>query len=233
MADKEAGDDETPKKKSKLPLIIGAVLVAGLGGGGAWFFLGGKEEPKEGDNYAVQEPRGKPAKTSFVNLDPFTFNLLDADQDRFAKVGVVLEIVDPAVEAELAESAPAIRNALLMLMTSKTSSRLLSVDGKTTLSYEIVDATNAILAGQPAPRIKMPKPKSKKKLKFKMKSAARDDHQDGDERDSRENRDDRDYRDDRDEYDRDDDRRGRNYRRRAPVIPERVYAAHFSQFLVQ
>ena len=42
MADEELAEEEAPKKKSKLPLIIGLVLMLALGGGGFFAVYSGQ-----------------------------------------------------------------------------------------------------------------------------------------------------------------------------------------------
>ena len=202
-------------------LIIALVVILAAGGAGGWFFMG----KKSGGGEESVEAASAPLKTSFVNLEPFTFNLLDEDQDRYAQIEVVLEVVDPSVESDLKAVQPAVRDALLMLMTSQTRKQLLSVYGKEDLSIGIVAAANAILAGQPAPKIRMPKARSKRTLKFKKSRTAY-----GEESDDRLMRD-SDPDANEDEYR--EERRKRRSRRREPVIPERVYDAHFARFLVQ
>ena len=77
MADAEPVGDETPKKKSKLPIIIGLVLMLALGGGGFFavysgMILGSHEE-KPVEPEAVM-PDAIP-DIAFVALDPMVISL--------------------------------------------------------------------------------------------------------------------------------------------------------------
>lgn len=222
--------DEAPKKKGKLPiLILAAVLLLGGGGAGAWFFLKPAHDTETAEHVEEAKPRPKPRKANttppvFVNIDPFLFNLRDTEQDRFAQIAVVLEVEEASVEAEIKTVAPAVRNALLMLMSSKTSEELLSVRGKQELSAQVVEATNAIIAGDRPPPIEPSRAsRSRNDDRARDIASSRDhggaaDADDGHDRDAHDDR----------RSDRYDDR----YDRR-PWYPERVIAAHFSQFIVQ
>ena len=70
-------------------------------------------------------------------LDPFTVNLADRDAERYAQIGVTLEIDDPKVGEELKTYMPAIRNNILMLLAHKTAGELLTREGKLKLMREI------------------------------------------------------------------------------------------------
>ena len=189
MSAEKAPDAEAPapKKKGKLLIIIvSLVLVLGGGGGAAWFFLGqgDKEKSADAEHAGADEQHAaaddeKPFRPRvkkkgeppvFADLEPFIFNLQDEDQDRFAQVGVTLELVDAEVTAELKQVEPAVRNAILMLLSSKTSDELLSVDGKLELADQIIDFANTIMAGEPLPRFKSSRQAAKE--------AAADDHDD-------------------------------------------------------
>jgi hypothetical protein len=52
----------------------------------------------------------------FVPLDPFTVNLADRDAERYAQIGVTLEIEDAKVGDQIKAYMPAIRNNILMAM---------------------------------------------------------------------------------------------------------------------
>ncbi|MEI4471369.1 flagellar basal body-associated FliL family protein [Frigidibacter sp. MR17.24] len=58
MSDAKAAEeaDETPKKKSKLPLILGAVLAVVLGGGGFFAVFSGMILAPAGEEHAAEEP---------------------------------------------------------------------------------------------------------------------------------------------------------------------------------
>ncbi len=142
--------------KKKLIIIIAAVLVLVLGGGAAAFMLM-KKKPVEGEEdggdghgkpkTAAKAEQAEPAKLRprhdpkhppvFVALDPFTVNLADKENERFAQVGVTLEIEDAKVGEELKLYMPAIRNNILMVLSHRTSAQLVTREGKEKLARAI------------------------------------------------------------------------------------------------
>ena len=143
-----SADDAPPKgNKKKLILILAVVLLLVLGGGGAAFFMLKKKpaDDEEGDGGpAAHAPADvKPVKFDpkhapvFVPLDPFVVNLADKGVERYAQIGVTLEIQDAATGEALKAYMPAIRNNILLLLAHKTSEELLSADGKLKLATQI------------------------------------------------------------------------------------------------
>lgn len=150
-----AGDASPKKGSKKLVIIIVAVLLLlVLGGGAAAFFLMKKnsaEDEEEGADAgaghakaAAQAQAAKPAKRdptkppTYVPLDPFVVNLADRDQERFAQIGITLEVDDPKFAEELKGFMPAIRNGILMTLAHKTAAELLEREGKEKLAEEVM-----------------------------------------------------------------------------------------------
>lgn len=151
-------EGEAPKKgPKKLIIIIAAVvLLLVLGGGGAFFIMKKKAAEAEAAAASADEEDGgdgaKPAKEAkkpehskgdhatppaFVPLEPFIVNLSDRDSERFAQVGITLQVEDPHMADEMKAYMPAIRNAILLILSHKSSEELLSAEGKQKLAQEI------------------------------------------------------------------------------------------------
>jgi flagellar FliL protein len=151
-------EGEAPKKgNKKLVIIIAAVVLLLVVGGGGAFFMMKKKADAEAAAAADEEGGGgaehaKPAKEakkpehgkdehagppSFVPLDPFVVNLTDRDAERFAQVGISLQVDDHKLAEEMKAYMPAIRNAVLLILSHKSSEELLSVEGKQKLAEEI------------------------------------------------------------------------------------------------
>ncbi len=189
------GDAAKGGGKKKL-IIIGAVVgVLLLGGGGGAFYMMKKKAAEEaaaaeaegdgGEEHAPakaakkappkkeEEKHGPPA---FVPLDPFTVNLADRDTDRYAQIGINLQVDDPKVAEEMKGYMPAIRNSILMILSHKSSEQLLSLEGKEKLADEIKrDAARAMgyEIEDPEEEEEPPEgeaPKKKKKKKKKVES---------------------------------------------------------------
>ena len=128
---------DAPPKKSKKGLIIGvaAVLALGGGGGAAWWFLG-RGEPDEAAAAAKAEEK-RNAQRVFVTLENFVVNLADRDAERYAQIGIVLEVDGKETEAKITAKMPAVRNELLLLISSKLASQLTTREGKEELAAEI------------------------------------------------------------------------------------------------
>ena len=149
MATAPAAEAAAPKGggSKKLIIIIAAVLVLVLvGGGAAVMLLKKKPAAEEGDDGAeTSEAAPKPkahAKSdhppTFVPLDPFTVNLADKDVDRFAQIGVTLQVEDPKFADQIKAYMPAIRSNVLMVLAHKTAAELLTREGKEKLAKDIM-----------------------------------------------------------------------------------------------
>ena len=137
------------KGKKKLIIIIAAVLaVLLIGGGVAAYMLKQKAaaeaaaNAEDGDAPAAKEEHSKKdehkAPPVFVALDPFVVNLADRDAERFAQIGVTLQVDDAHFADELKLYLPAVRNGILMVLAHKTSQELLERSGKELLAAEIM-----------------------------------------------------------------------------------------------
>jgi len=150
MSSAAATADAAPAKgsKKKLFIIIGAVvLLLVLGGGAALFMMSKKAaagDEEGGEAHAeVEKPKAKEkdkehaAPPTFVPLDIFTVNLADTNQDRYLQVAMQLELHDAHAADQVKAYMPAIRNAVLLILSRKTSEELLTAEGKTQLADEI------------------------------------------------------------------------------------------------
>ena len=145
-----AGAAAVPAKKGKKKLIIIAVavlLVLLIAGGGAAFFLkkraaaqaaeNGEETTAHAEGHHSDKPDLKHPPT-FLPLDPFVINLADKDADRYAQVGITIEVVDSKFAEQMKLFMPAIRNGILMILAHKSSKELLDRNGKEQLAAEIL-----------------------------------------------------------------------------------------------
>lgn len=131
------------KGKKKLIVIIAvAALVLAGGGGAAAFMMKKKAADAEMDEEGA-DPKSKVAKhdakavPTFAPLDPFTVNLADRDAERFAQVGITLELEDAAVADKIKAYMPAIRNNILLAIADRTAAELQGREGKQALAERI------------------------------------------------------------------------------------------------
>ncbi|MBF0505300.1 MAG: flagellar basal body-associated FliL family protein [Nitrospirae bacterium] len=141
----EQSEEEIVKSKKKrgkgLILIIVVAVAVLLGGGGAFFFLtksGGDKGPKKGEATAKEE-------AAMFSLDPFVVNLSDQGANKFLKVSMQLELSSQAAMESAKTKTPQLRDAVINLLTSKTSDTLMSPEGKLQLKDEINMMANQIL----------------------------------------------------------------------------------------
>lgn len=91
------------------------------------------------------EPTDDSAVRQVVELQPFIVNLADKDAARYLRLTVSLGISESA-EGEGKPNTlftTRVRNAMLGVLTSKTSEEVLSAEGKAALSKELVRAARA------------------------------------------------------------------------------------------
>ena len=145
--DADAAVVPAKKGKKKLIIIIAAVaLLLAVAGGGAAFYLKKKAAAQAAENgedtAAASEHHGaKPDlkhPPTFLPLDPFVVNLADKEADRYAQIGITLEVEDPKFAEQMKAFMPAIRNSILMILAHKSSRELLDRSGKEQLAGEIL-----------------------------------------------------------------------------------------------
>ena len=120
----------------------------------------------------------KPEKGIVLDLGDFTMNLSDIEPRRYLKANVAIEITNPepdltqqeeqpkasgghgghgeaapadpkaAIVAEMEQYKPAIRDAVITVLTSKTSDELASTAGKELAKQQIAEAVNGIFDGE-------------------------------------------------------------------------------------
>jgi flagellar protein FliL len=154
MSAAAAAEPAAPKKGNKKLIIIGAAVALLLVAGGGAFVMLKKKPAEEGDGEeaATHQPAAKAAVKHdpahppvFVPLDPFTVNLADRDAERYAQVGITLEVADAKVGDQIKLYMPAIRNNILMALAEKTARDLMDREGKTKLAGRIQRETSRAL----------------------------------------------------------------------------------------
>jgi flagellar protein FliL len=136
---------EAPPAKSRLPLILGSIvllLVACLGAGGFYWWS------HRGGAAAEEHKQVEKKPPVFVTLDPFTVNLLPESGDHYLQVGVVYQVAEDKTVDALKLYMPVIRNRILLLLSGKKPSDLAQVDGKQKLVMELVIAARESLPGE-------------------------------------------------------------------------------------
>ena len=191
---KPQGSDNEESEKQSTPLdsnikmilivvismILGGIIFLGINYILIDNLLGAKLQQttsSEESEEAADEEEEQVEKGIIVDLGDFVLNLADADQKRYLKANVALELsklptdpdlsapqgggeggghghgeaapVDPMkqIELEMAQYKPAIRDAILTNLSSKTSSEVSTTAGKELVKEQIAQDVNAIFAG--------------------------------------------------------------------------------------
>jgi len=167
------------KKKVMLMAIIGLAVLLVVGGGGAAFYVmkqraaaAAAAAEEEGDDAASSKGDKHETKTAkadlkhaptFVALDPFTVNLADREAERYAQVGMTLELTDQKSGDLLKAYMPAIRNNILLVLAGKTAAELMDHEGKLLLAAQVRAAALKPLGYEvPDPAAAASAPKAKK-----------------------------------------------------------------------
>ena len=145
------GEAAAPKSKKKLIIVAVVVLLAGVGGG--WFFMKSKDAHKKPAEHgqvaagaeedsvdaAGDNSEGGPV---FLTLETFTVNLQPDPDEKFLQLDISMQVKKPEEAEALKGQMPAIRNRLLLLLTSKQANQISTMEGKQELSKEILTEVN-------------------------------------------------------------------------------------------
>lgn len=141
----EGGETAPPKvtkKKFMTLAIIGAGVVIILAGGfvGWKFFL--HKEGDTGTAAATVEHGKEVVQGHIVPLDPFVVNLAEPSEVTYLKITLNLEVESENASVEIQTKMPQIRDAILMLLTSKTAEDVKDTGGKLKLQDDMVARIN-------------------------------------------------------------------------------------------
>ena len=154
MADEKPEAAGKPRKGKRLVVVVLLIVVLAGGAVAALYFSGnlpmgespvsaeGSEEGSE-----VEDP-ASPDKGDvvYIPLDPpFTVNLQGGSRTRFLQASVQVMTYDAQMEELVVKHMPVIRNALVMLLSSKDADVLDSREGKESLRTEALAAIQGVL----------------------------------------------------------------------------------------
>jgi flagellar FliL protein len=145
---------EGQKKKKKPILMIAVILVILIvGGAGAFLFL------KKGSSNSVKNTQTQSASSQSIvsdknvhikNLPSMIVNLADTSGDRYLKISLAL-VMNGKEKPKGSESSgdtiedAAIKNAIITVISTKTSDTLLTLSGKEELKKQLIKAINSAL----------------------------------------------------------------------------------------
>jgi flagellar FliL protein len=151
---------EVPEKKKgwrgKLWILITVLALAALGEAGrrTWIYFKGTRSVQAagqsgkggaGPSAEAHSSRGEEVKVT-AGLDPFLVNLADPQAVRFVKVTFQLGMTGDSEEfSKNPVAIAAARDAIISLLSAKTSEQILTVEGKDKLRKEVRDRVNSIL----------------------------------------------------------------------------------------
>jgi flagellar FliL protein len=141
MADEQAQEKGQKKSHMKLFIIIGVAIAVAVGASvGIMMFMGGK---KEGEHKEAKKAHSE--ATAVHPLDPFIVNIYDGQELRYLKLKVEIEVAGEEAKNEIAQRQAQIRDAILVILTTKTLQDVQYLQGKTQLKQEIMAAISKIV----------------------------------------------------------------------------------------
>lgn len=132
-------------------IVVGLAVVVALlaGGAGAYFFLAPDPEARAMEARAEAEAAAEEERAAYrervLTLEPFVVNISGDDYPRYLKVKIDLEADSPRTVSEIDARLAQVRDAVIVLLSSKRLSDVTDFDGKVLLKEDLRDRINAIL----------------------------------------------------------------------------------------
>ncbi len=146
------------KKKLIFILLLLVLILGAAAGGAAYYFLVFKKQQQQQQvagnatgNQTVKKPTIPPELSElekpgiFVPIGDFVVNLADTDVQRFVKVSITVEVVNEEVQNQVNQYMPAIKDAIIDLISSKYYRDIRTPEGRERLKIELLKRLNALL----------------------------------------------------------------------------------------
>ena len=130
---------EQSKSSSKMLIIVIALTALVAGGGG--FFAYTKFFKEDSSAHA----KSSAAEPVIHEMDTFLVNLSDAGGKRYLKLTMKAKLSDKEAQAEVAGKNFEIRDAVIMLLSSKEFQEIAKPEDKATLKQEVIFQLNRLL----------------------------------------------------------------------------------------
>jgi len=144
MAEEKSKEPKEGKSKTMLFVAIGIVVLL-IAVGVAAYLLGARSAQNMTAEVAVEETEKPEGVGPMVDVKDFIMNILDKNETRYLKASITLELENEETVAEVNERMPQIRDAILLLIGSKTFAELSDLQGKLQLRAEIIVRLNKLL----------------------------------------------------------------------------------------
>jgi flagellar FliL protein len=127
--DSESGAGKKSGGKKIAMIAISAILgFAAAGGGAAWYM----NRPQDGaDARKAEQP------PVFVTLDTFTVNLRSEGDEQHLQTNLTLKVDDAPAADSIKLHMPEVRNRIVLLLSGKSASEILGIEGKKKLAAEL------------------------------------------------------------------------------------------------
>jgi flagellar FliL protein len=157
-------------KKTLLIIVMGALLFAGLVGGGVFFMTSKHSAPAADEADASDAPAEAPAKEEkaakgkkgkkaaakeakgpaiYIALDPpFVVNFENAGAVRFLQLTAQIMTRDPVTADKIKQNDPAIRNDLLAILGGLKSDDVVALEGREALRQRALEAVQKTIANE-------------------------------------------------------------------------------------
>jgi flagellar FliL protein len=143
---KKAGPSGGEKKPLNImPIMMGVVIVLMLAIGAKVFLGGSKASAKETNKPKAEVGISLPLEEFLVNLN--------GSSDHYLKTTVALGLKKGLTEEQVKEHVPAMRDAILTVLQSKTMKELNSPKERDALKDDIRDSVNKEVADEPVVRV--------------------------------------------------------------------------------
>jgi len=150
VAATNSAEAPAPAKSKKL-IVIGAVVALLVVVAVAVVLV--MTNKSHGDAYGEEAPaKAVELVPTFLPLENMVVNLSDPGGDRFAQIGITLELQDEATATLVKQYMPSIRNGILMLVSQRTAEELLQREGKEKLAADILREASRPLGASAAAR---------------------------------------------------------------------------------
>lgn len=148
-------ENEAPKSGGSMTVILAAVVALLVGAAGTFAvtrMTAPEPAPDEVEDVELADgevPPEAPLEDRMVELEPFVVNLGGAGPPRYLKARLSLELEGSEEVAKAEEHLPKIRDAIIVLLSSRRLADMQEFEGKVLIKEDILDRVNGVL-GSPS-----------------------------------------------------------------------------------